>query len=166
MADSLSNQPPIDRYCPKCTSNRVYVDGDFYACRTCGNRWTNIKPLKKTGDEEMPKATLDADKIKTMITEGNSFPEIITATGYNKYSVRSFMKREGLKCDKDGRSGNRRIKKSPKNINEVKKHAKALVIKHNGGNPDTAGIVASINTQIEYHQDMIGKLEQAKQILL
>lgn len=114
----------------------------------------------------MPKVLLDFEKIKTLISEGKSLPEIINATGYNKASVRSFMTREGLKCTKDGRGGNHRTKKlSPEKIKQAHAHVKALAIKHNGGDPDTAFVIGMITVQIEEYRKRIDKLTQAKNIL-
>jgi hypothetical protein len=68
---------------------------------------------------------------------------------------------------KSGRGGNHRTKKlSPDKIKEAKTHVRALSIKQSGGDPDTSYIIAKIDMKIEYHQGMIGKLKQAKEILL
>lgn len=45
-------------------------------------------------------------------------------------------------------------------------NVKEIGIRTNGGEPDTAIIVASIYMKIEYHQSVINKLNQAKKILL
>ena len=80
-------------------------------------------------------------------------------------------------------------KLSPEVIKQAKTHAKALSIKHAGGDkspiveisvnvPETAGIIAiaadaayklvhiAIEMQISHHEDMIRKLKEAKNILI
>ena len=164
----MSDNQPIDRFCPKCISNRVYVDDDFLACRTCGNRWIpNYTPYKKVEEDEgMPKAKLDLERIKTLISDGKSVPEIIKETGYKINSVRSAMNRLGLKCKKDGRGSNRQIKKlSPDKIKKTWA-CRTLGVKQSFGDSDMSGLITSINIQIKHHQDAIEKLERAKQILL
>ena len=168
----MSSHPPIDRYCKKCMSNRVYVDGDFLACRTCGNRWNpNLKPITKIQeDEEMPaKINLDVDQLKSLVDGGKSFPTIMKEMNCTRSTLSRTLAALGLKAA-DGRAERyhkpQTQKLSPAKIKEVKTHVKALAIKHNGGDPNSAGIIAVIDMKIIYHQDMIDKLKQAKQILI
>jgi hypothetical protein len=101
--------------CPKCGSGNTYLDecqlGWQNACQKCGKRWplagqkqTVIKQIFVEDEEEMPRQKLDGPKIKELIKSGKTIPEIIAETGFNKGSVCSFLRREGLKPQVDGRS--------------------------------------------------------------
>jgi len=175
----------IDRYCPKCVSNRVYIDGDFLGCRTCGNRWNpNLKPITKIEGEVMPRTNLDVAKIKELIDQGKSVPEIINETGYKKNSIASLMKRLGIKCKVDGRSlrykkVSKEVKKkkatpirqtvkrlSPEKIAEAESLVKAIGIKNYGVDPETALVIGTIDVQIEKLEKRIDKLNNSKQSLI
>jgi hypothetical protein len=153
----------------------VYVDDDMLACRTCGNRWIpDFKPYKKVTEDE-PMAV--RGKCVNCLRDGFTLPAGHMCGGCNA-RVKGMEKdspeyKEALaQAKKDFNNPNykqtphgKTKKLSPEKIKEVKTHAKALAIKHNGGDPDTANIVAAMDIKIEYHQGMIGKLNQAKEIL-
>jgi len=94
-------------------------------------------------------------------------PEFIEALerAKERFTDPNYKQHNGAQKKKIIEEQNKIKKLSPKKIKEAKTHVKAMVIKHNGGDPDTAGIVAEIDMKIEYHQGMIGKLKQAKNVL-
>jgi uncharacterized CHY-type Zn-finger protein len=156
----------------------VYICDDFYACRECGNRWIpDFKPYKKVTEEE-PMAIKGT--CKNCERPNLTLPYRGMCGGC--YARMKDMEWDSPECKaalarakqdfnnpdyKSGRGGNRRSKKlSPEKVIKAKTHVKALAIKHNGGDPNNAGIIALIDMKIKYHQDMIGKLNQAKQTLL
>jgi len=162
----MSDSPPVDRYCPKCMSNRVYVDGDFLACRTCGNRWNpNFKPITKTEDEEM---ALDKDKLKELHAAGKTDKEIAEALNAKVGTVWAARKALGLKPNNSRKHSPRKSldrpgRLSPDKIKEVKT-VKAINMSH-VGEPDTAFVIGIIDVQIEEYRKRIDRLTQAKSIL-
>lgn len=186
----MSDKVIIDRYCPKCMSNRVYTDDDFYACRQCGNRWIpNFKPITKTEDEEMAiKGTCKNcgrsnltlpyrgmcggcyNRIKQM--EWDS-PECKAALAQAKkdfnnpdykqvhHSRTKTKKHTPQKPPKNGSSEDGYLK----HINAAKSHVKATGFKHSD-DPDTAVVIQLIDVQIAEYVKRIDKLNQAKKILL
>lgn len=182
----MSDKVIIDRYCPKCMSNRVYIDDDFYACRECGNRWIpNFKPITKTEDEEMAKKGCrnygrDKNVIGDDLCGGCYFavrgytkgtPEYdqrladakkrFTDPNYNNHPSKKRRVKSGIKFPSI-----KTKKLSPGKVNEVKAHVKAIGIKRSGGDPDTAFIIGMIDTKIDEYKKRIDKLSQVKQILL
>lgn len=170
----------IDRYCPKCISNRVYVDDDFYACRECGNRWIpNFKPITKImEDESMPKKVqLDDEKLKTEVSDGKTFQEIMQSMGATRSTLDRNLKRLGLKPI-DGRAV-RDKKPSARSMDPDKLKAGMARLKekvrrwpengksnHSSDDSDMSSIIGSIDVKIEFHKSQIDKLNQAKQILI
>lgn len=170
-----------NKRCPYCASLMTYYDREMSRmyCHKC-TRFFDLpgatSPVAYTKTEvkesEDMRDKLDGAKIKELIDDGKSIVEVIAATGYNKGSVCTFLRREGIKPKVDGRSlryknkANEPTKQlSPAKIKEVKVHAKALGIKHSGGDPDTAGIISQIDVKIAEHLKQIEKLSKAKQIL-
>lgn len=136
------------------------------------------------------KINLDVDQLKTLVNEGKSFPTIMREMNCSRSKLSKTLAALGLKAA-DGRAEryhtsqtNKLSKKklkdtitpspnqltrrilSQEDIDKCRTHARALGIKNNGGNPDTAVIIASIDMKIEYYQDMIGKLNKAKSLLI
>ena len=171
--------------CPKCGSRNTYRDGLDMACIMCGERWpvNGAAPViyKKLSEEDKEMDKCSSGKKGTCCNCGRNkwiagkglcstclnavkgwldgSPEYIKALADAK-------KRLTDPDYKSGRGGNRRSKKlSPEKIKEAKTHVKALAIKQAGGDPNSAGIIAVIDMKIIYHQNMIGKLKQAKEIL-
>ncbi len=156
--------------CPKCEKTSTHWDADAgqMHCIMCGEYFNlpGVKQIICNKVEERDMAVLDIERIKTLISENKTFPEIIKETGYNKFSVRSAMKRLGLKCTKDGRAGNRPSKRlSPEKI-QKKNNYSGLIFRDEETDSGVAGVVAAIDSSIAHHQSMIEKLTQAKNILL
>jgi hypothetical protein len=155
--------------CPKCESVNIYREENMQmACKMCGKRWpfNGVQQVIITKlSEEDEQMALDKELLIKLHGEGKSDKEIATALNAKDGTVWAARTALGLKANyTKPQFKNRKL--SPDKIKEIKTHVKALGIKRNGGDPNTAGIVASIDMQIEHYQAMIGKLKQAKEILL
>jgi len=171
------NERQIDhrQILPEMRFEPVYVDADMLACRTCGNRWIpDYKPYKKvTEDEDMAIKGICKNCERPDLTLpyrgicGGCYSRV-KGMDWDSPECKAMLaqaKKDFNNPDYKQKHRGKTKKLSPEKIKEVKTHVKALAIKHSGGDPDTANIVAAIDIKIEYHQGMIGKLNQAKEIL-
>lgn len=106
---------------------------------------------------------LDKEKLKELHAQGKSDKEIGEAL--NALAGTVWAARNSLKLAANYTKPQFKNKKlSPDKIKAVKKAEIAPVAcLHSRGDE---AVVAAIDAQIFYHQDMIGKLKQAKEILL
>jgi len=96
--------------CPTCNGSIMGYEDGQYLC-IAGHRFypERVKPIiykKIMEDEEMGnryKCDLDRDKIKKLIAENKSVPEIVAETGYKLNSLRTVLRTLGLKSTVDGR---------------------------------------------------------------
>jgi hypothetical protein len=187
----MSDEIKIDRYCPKCMSNRIYTDDGFYACRECGNRWIpNFKPYSKV-EEEMnkpkPRECVNCGRIKTILGDGlcpgcyssvhNKFekgtPEYDQALAAAKKRFSDPDRKQTLKR-KSKKLSTRKPPKDTfwskpeedylKHTSSAKSHVKTKGFKHSDG-PDIDVVIAMVDAQIEEYKKRLDKLNQAKQIL-
>jgi hypothetical protein len=162
-----------------------YEDGQ-YLC-IAGHRFypERVKPIiykKIMEDEEMGnryKCDLDRDKIKKLIAENKSVPEIVAITGYKINSVRTVLKTLGLKSSKDGRGRKlgsvNKIKPTGASNNvekpEIKiqnKKLRVLRFPPGLGSPKTLSDITSVDILIAERNDLqarVFKINQAIELL-
>lgn len=166
----------IQLVCPYCGSKKIgkeQEDDEDYCCEDCLEFFsepktiTDEKPKEKGEDEKMGnrfKQDLDHEKIKTLIAEGKSVPEIVAETGYKLPSVRTVLKRLGLKSSKDGRGrklGSVNKSSEFRAANYVEKSAK---LKKEAIVADIS-IVDQLMAERNRLQDKVFKINQAIELL-
>lgn len=169
----MADKKIIDRYCPKCMSNNVYVDGEFFACRTCGNRWNpNLKPITKITEDEMSKKGIcsNCGREKTLPYKDICGSCYLRIKGMDWDSPECKAALAQAKKDfnnpdrKQTHPRRRKLKKLPlEKIKEEKARVDAI---SNKSGLRFASIIGMIDADIKMHQKEIDKLNQAKQILI
>ena len=165
--------------CLKCGSPNTYSDGPEMACLMCGKRWpiNGAKPIivyKRSEEENMEAKKPSSGKVGACVNCGRekyiADKEGLCASchhavkGINKDSVAYSAALADAKkrlINNPSRRGTNTKKLSPESIKKVKKHVRALSIKHNGGDPDFAGAIAELTLSRDNLLLRADKLTQA-----
>ena len=180
--------------CPKCQSPNIYEEGIDYACMMCGTRWSKngtsvIIPVSmlaaqnKTKEQTM---AINTNRIRPCRNCGRT--KAIQADGlcgscnnavYKKFTKGTPEYNAALAeikkrvSDPNFGRGYRKAtprtkvpaKISPDNVKKIKTHVRALKIKHNGGDPEMAGVIATMQMERERLLAKADKLKQAINLL-
>lgn len=174
--------------CPKCGSGNVYQQDGEHACMMCGKRW----PLEGANPIIITKAFKERDVMVEVIKKypcgkigvcvncrrevwiadkeglcGSCHASVDGAIiGTPEYAAYLQEAKERLnKKSRRGRKPKETKPISPEKIGGVKTHVKALGIKHNGGDPSMAHVLATLQIERLSLLDKVDKIKQAIDLL-
>jgi hypothetical protein len=156
----------------------MYIDDGMLACMKCGNRSLppGVQPYKKRniwerGNEEMKAAAVcdNCGRVKKLSGHdlcGGCYSSVRKYSwGTPECTAALAEAKKRFSSPNYKRGGGPRKKMSTEHIKKVKIHVQALSIKHNGGDPEMAGVIAALQIERDVLLVKADKLKQAIELL-